>query len=295
MGIRQRWRAQMEHWRFRFGPRAAEWLIGLSTWAARARLGSDPITVLIDNNVLGHAVTHETTWIDTGTKKWGGTIDVPTGYAARIPVYASDNTSREYANIKYLPGIARLARDGYVRLCTSAELGDEQFRQPMGRFRGYGSFDYSIFRDIQIESLDGVVLPEMGPEYLNLPSAREQQQGRIARAADPLYEALVKRLGKRNNLDAWHIRTAERHGAYCFLTMDFRLRKAVADQSHLEPFRSLRTRVMTPLEFGKAFGLKPIDPVVLSYNDASYFVRADLFWAEGKRRPLRHYQRRSRV
>ncbi|MGH3041601.1 MAG: hypothetical protein ACRDNG_07670, partial [Gaiellaceae bacterium] len=114
-----------------------------STFRARNLLRKDgPITVLVDNTVLDHSVTHETAWISTGVKKWGA-HDVQTGYQARIAVHPADSTSEEYRNIQFLPGIAHLARIGFISLKTSAELNDEQFRQPVGRFRGYGYFDYS--------------------------------------------------------------------------------------------------------------------------------------------------------
>lgn len=33
-----------------------------------------PITILIDNSALGHGVTHETAWINTGKSWWGGKV-----------------------------------------------------------------------------------------------------------------------------------------------------------------------------------------------------------------------------
>jgi hypothetical protein len=291
MILRSRWERQMEHWRFRFGPPVVSRLIHASTWTARRRLRGLKISVMIDNNVLAHGVTHETGWISTGTSRWGGVVDVPSGYAARIPVHRDDDSSREYANIRFLPGIAQLALDGAITLVTSAELMDEQFRQPMGRFRGYGWLDYSVFRRVKIDSVDGYLLPSMGPTSMRFPSPKEQQQARIAAKGDGLYRELVGRLGNRNNLDAWHVRTAEAYGVFCLLTMDFKLRKLFEVHKHLEPIRSLRTKVLTPREFGQIFNLVPLSPRLLSYNDASFFVRSDLSSLSGKRRPLREYRR----
>src|SRR5215216_1438969 len=47
---------------------------------------SGPLRLLVDDTVLGHAIIHETEWISTGTKLWGGQVPVETGYTARIPV-----------------------------------------------------------------------------------------------------------------------------------------------------------------------------------------------------------------
>jgi hypothetical protein len=263
----------------------------MSTWSARQKLKQSSARVLIDNSVLGFGVTHETVWISTGTKKWGGVHDVETGYSARVPVHAPDNESQEYANIKYLAGIAALARKGAIELLTSAELTDERIRQPVGRFRGYGWFDYSIFNDIRIASIDGHRLPAIGPTGMNLPTAKEQQQARIAQANDRLYLALVNLLGQKHNLDAWHIRTAEVNGLFCFLTMDFKLRNHVEANKRHEPIRSLTTKIMTPMEFGQEFGLMPISPQILSYHNASFFVRPDLNMPNSRRRPLSAYRK----
>src|SRR5262249_28230638 len=116
--------------------------------------GVKPLKILLDNSVLGFAVTHESAWISTGTKKWGGTVDIDTGYMARVPVHSAENRSEEYQNIRYLAGIAELAADGFLALHTSAELNGERWRQPLGRFKGYGWFDQSLFKGAQIATID---------------------------------------------------------------------------------------------------------------------------------------------
>ncbi len=132
-----------------------------------------------------------------------------------------------------------------------AEIQDEQFRQPTGRYRGYGYFDFDILGDVEMQSIDGFVLPQMGPGYLNLPSAAEQQGRRLLHARrDPRYAALVAQLGEKNSQDAWHIHTAEIHGLFCFLTMDFKLLRTIEAASRKDPVKSLRTLVLTPEDFG---------------------------------------------
>jgi len=252
--------------------------------------GAEPLGVLVDNSILGHAVTHETAWISTGVALWGG-HPFETGYSARIPVHSANSTAVEYEHIKYLAGIAHLARQDYLRLKTSAELQDETFRQPVGRFRGYGYFDHSLFAGLKLESVDGLVFPTMGPSYLGLASARDQQRARLARSNDPLYLALLAQLGPKNSQDAWHIRTAEAHGLHCFLTMDFRLHRTVRRLKECEPFRSLQTQVLTPVELGKWLGIAPLPPHIFSYTNASFQVRSDLCWPDGKRRPVSAYRK----
>lgn len=302
MGLGDWWSATKERLRFRYAPSVANRLISLSTFRARKELAqSAPLKVLVDNTVLNHAVTHETAWISTGPKMWGH-LEVPTGYAARVPVHAYDANTREYRSIRYLAGIAHLSRIGCIELHTSAELQDEKFRQPFGRYHGYGYEDYSLFRGVEITSIDGFgISDEFGVSIAYSPFAKsvpreDRQRERLKAKAqtDALYAALVERLGQANSQDAWHVRTAEHHGMFCFLTMDFKLTKTVKAQSGSETIRSLKTLVLTPEEFGKRFDLLPISPRILSYNNVSFFVRADLTMPEGKRRPLSAYRKGER-
>ena len=131
------------------GPSVARTVVSLSTLPARLKLSTrTPLRILVDNTVLFHGITHETAWISMGKTKWGA-HEVDTGYSARIPVRAPDRGSREYRSIRYLPGIAHLARAGRLQLMTSGELEVEQDYQPIGRFRGYGYFDLNIFRNVE--------------------------------------------------------------------------------------------------------------------------------------------------
>lgn len=213
-----------------------------------------------------------------------------TGYAARVPVYSADNTSEVYRNVCYLAGIGHLAKAGFIQLCTSAELDDERMRQPSGRFTGYGYFDHSVLRDVHIECIDSLVGGwVMGP---GSPPLRDQQQQRIRNSGDPLYQALVNRLGDKQNLDAWHIRTAEKYEMFCVLTTDFKLRRTVERWKDYEPFKSMKSCVMTPEEFGQKFGILPVPPHIHSYTDASFFVRSDIHMPGEQRRHVSAYRKR---
>lgn len=292
MNIQQRWRAVVDRLRFMYGPSAANLIVSLSALPARLRIfRAGPISILVDNSVLFHAVTHETAWVSTGKAKWGPG-DIDTGYAARIPVRHKDSDSRDHRNIKYLPGIAHLARIGQLSLKTAGELALERFKQPVGRFHGYGMFDQNLFSDIEMEQVDGMPDMVMSPKWMNLPSIEEQQHERLSNSSDPLYRGLVKLLGPKNSQDAWHIRTAEVHGMFCFLTMDFTLCSNFDGRRKQEPIKSLRTKVMTPSQLGKYLRIFPVDPNLLSYTGASYPVRPDLHWPDEKRqRPSRNRSR----
>lgn len=280
-----RLRAIPETLRFRLMPYIARIALDRATREARQTLGANtPLGVLVDNTILDVAVTHEGKWI----------LHSRGGYEARVPVYGRHNTTERHRQASYLTSIAHLAHIGSVRLYQSAELKDEQFRQPSGRYRGYGYSDYSLFQGLNIESVDGWVFPTMGPSWMNIPSAQDQQRKRLRQSDDQLfvelYELLQQQLGKKCSQDAWHIRTAERHGLFCFLTTDQPLLKACKSLMKKEPLRSLATRIMTPEELGAHLNIRPVKPYLLSYNDADWFVRMDHTMPEERRRRRSEYR-----
>lgn len=266
-----------------YAPRLVQAFVGVSTFAAQARLfKKPPLRVLVDNTILFHSITHETAWVPTGMTKWGP-HDVDTGYAARIPVRGAEDESREYRNVKYLPGIAHLARIGKLALMSSGELWTERLYQPSGRFNGYGYSDLDLFKDIEMPLVDSIPDMRIGPSWLGLPSVESARDQRLANSTDSLFRSLVSQLGPSNSQDAWHIRTAEVNEMFCFLTMDFKLLKTLRARSNTEPLKSLRTRIITPEQLGRYLWLAPMDPVFLSFEDANSPVRPDLHWPDSKR------------
>lgn len=248
--------------------------------------------VLIDNTVLFHAISHETAWIDTGKSLWGGEIEIDTGYLGRIPVRADDDESDAGRSARYLPGIASLARRGHVLLVSSDELLDEQLTQPVGRYGGYGYFDYNMFNGIPFERIrDSKYSTSFDPLGPRNPSLKEQRRKRISTKTDALYQDLVSVLGQKNSQDSWHIATAEKNDCYCFLTMDFRLIRNMRAQANNASIRSLRTRVMTPEAFGRKFAILPISPRLFSYHNASFPVAHTENWPDSKRqKPARRLE-----
>jgi len=239
-----------------------------------------PPTILIDSSVLFHAVTHETTWVSTGTAKWGNAVEIDTGYAARVPVHAEESTADVYPHIKFLPGIAHLARLGHLRLMSSAELTAEQFRQPIGRFRGYGYDDLNLFEGISMESLDG--------NHYDLKDAKRKQLERVNSCTDPLFRQLLGVLGEKNSLDAYHIFTSERHQCFCFLHLDLKLDRLIQRQIRHPAWPALRTKVLLPSALGQELKLAPMSPRFLSYENVAFFSRPDLFIpGQMRRKPKR--------
>ncbi len=285
--LAQIFRGYRERFRFRYGPRIANWRLQRATVKARRKIKAiGPIRLLIDNTVLDHATTHETAWIQSGlpTNDPNG---LGTGNAARIRVHGDNSDPRAYRNVCYLTGIAHLSRIMAISLCSSDELEEERAAQPAGRFRGYGYFDYNLFEDARFEIIGEPAQTMIGPLGFSVALHKEQQFQRMRdrRKTDPIYDALVRRLGEKSSNDAWHIMEAERNGVFCFLTMDFKLLNNMDRQSKFEPIKSLNTMVLSPEQFGQKLGISPVDPSVMSYHRASFPVRSDLSMPDGKRRP----------
>ncbi len=279
-----------QHFYYSLLPRLVDLLTNLATITARRKLvGSGAHRVLIDNTVLAYGVTHESAWISTGQAK-AGDYSFDTGYLARIPVRSENDKSESGCSVRYLPGIAHLARRNYLSLITSSELTHEQFTQPAGRYLGYGYYDYSIFSGIKIDEIcDPEFEFHFGPAT-SVPSLEAQREKRLGSIKDPLFHELVAVIGKGNSLDAWHIVTAERNDCYCFLTMDFSLIRILEAQARNATVMSLRTKVLTPEQFGKKFSIPPISPRLFSYHDATFPVEHGTNWAESRRRKRGEYK-----
>lgn len=282
-GRRNRLEAMIEAWRFKHMPGLAQCLLDLSLVRARPKLDPEaPLGILVDSNILHHAVTHETEWISTGQSLWGGVHSLDTGYAARMPVHNRRTQKAEYADIKYLPGLVRLFRTKHLKLWSSIELKAEQSQHPGARFDATRLYDHTLLKPNELDCVDGSPWGLLMDRSLSQSSA---QQARLAASKDERYQELVKVLGASNTQDAWHLRTAELHGLPYFLTMDYRLVRNIAAQKRNRSISSLTTEAITPSALGARLGLIPYPPLLLSYTDASYPVRPDLSMPGDKRRP----------
>lgn len=250
---------------------------------------SSKLDILIDSNVFAYAVTHESVWVTTRGKKIFLNQPSDGGYLARVPVHSRHSKSEIYKNIKYLFPLSYLAKQGAITFCTSSELNDEMFRQPIGRFSGYRIFNYSVFKGIKFKIIDDFSgFWGVGP---GIPNLKVLQQARIRNCKDQLYLDLVRVLGEKSNLDAYHIYTAEIKEMYCFMTMDLKLVRKIESLKNSKVIKNLKTKILTPADLGRYLKVNPIDTYLLSYNDADYLVRSDLFMPDEDRRSNKYYYR----
>ncbi|WP_188819618.1 hypothetical protein [Novosphingobium indicum] len=246
------------------------------------------IELLIDSNVHSHTITHETGWVVTGESRFGSAVR-GTGYAARIPVYPKGSKSETYEDVCYLAAIAQLAKVERAKLWTSHHLILERDPHPRARYADVGWFDFNLFGRNELPSIDGdpydkILSVPFSPQAWTAPALKDVLQ----QSQDELYLALLKVMGPTNSQDAWHIRTAEVHGLYSFLTMDKKLLNIVHSQRDRPVMKNLKTKVMSPKMLGKELGLKPIELRHFDHESSSWFVRSDLDWG-GERRPTRRH------
>lgn len=261
---------------YRFLPQIVDFGIHCSSIYARQRLiQSGALRILVDVNVMGYGTTHVTRRIDTGTSLFNG-VPFTSFYTARVPKYDENTDSRVLRCVSRLPAIAHLSKLGLLELLKSKELQSEVNRQPSGRFYGYGYYDYNVFKGVEVTSVDGSPMEDLTRLHDQTISHQERQLQRVHSSNDTLYREIAAQLDPKDSLDAWHIRTAELFDCYCFLTMDFKLRDKVDKRSHREPFKSLRTKVLTPEDLAHELRIPPVSLRLLSYHSASFPVRDDL-------------------
>ena len=270
---------------FRYMPKIAE----LAVWAASAnalpKLRSiAPVKLLLDSTIHAHAITHEDTWIDTGEVLWGGVHPMRTGYAARVPIHAVDNDTRQYRDVCRLTVIATLARKQVFQLYTSAELMAERTRHPPARFEATGYSDFSLLDGLKIESLDGWHFDSFTTGGLDVSDLQNAQRMRLKSSNDQLFQDILGVLGSDvHSQDAWHIRTAQLHQMYALLTMDYSLIRLVDAQRRKLAKLGVVTRVLTPTQLGAELGFRTVPPYLFSYTGASFPVRPDLHMPDQRR------------
>lgn len=232
-----------------------QWVHRLSLWGATYQAskqldGNAPIRVLIDNSVLAHGRIFSSYWFDTGPKKWGA-FTAGAGYADPGLTYSPESDPRVFEQTRFLPAISHLAKQGRLELLTSFELRNEQVFQPAGRFSMYGYYDHNLFEGLTLRCIDCKEVESY--------DWQEKPQDRLRSSEDQPFRGIVDLIGEKNNVDAWHIHTAEIHGVDYFLHIDFSLDEEMRKNRKKNPIATLRTRVVLPSTFAAKLGIGALD------------------------------------
>lgn len=231
--------------------------------------------VIVDNSVLHHGKTHEAVSV-TRTVKWppGQESEVEQSY--RVPIEPEIETNRQQKierSRRYLPGIARAARNGKIQLWATRALLYERFPFPLSKFSGEW-FEYNLFKKGDVEVLTNrSSLDRKRPSRvlfgLGAPPFKETEREenlQILRG-NPRGAILLKRLGKKKGNDIYHILEADEAGIDVFLTMDFNLLRSW--RSNANAGIDVRTTValLSPEELGIKMGLMEEDPTAMEVDE----------------------------
>jgi hypothetical protein len=229
----------------------AKWLLLVQP---RLSLSRVPKSILIDNSVLAHSVIEETYWVSTNTAT-PATGGLGTGYLTSIPIYSRENESRNHLEAQYVATLCDLIRKGYLQAISSCEMELERIRQPWGRFFGYAIFDTSLFSELPLRSIDGYGFRPL--ETLN------EQATRIDATSCLIYNSLMPFFSSKDNLDVYHLATAERNNLDAYVSFDFKFIGKFNEAEKRNGFPKLRVRPMPPSGFAKMIGALPFPLVVL--------------------------------
>ena len=231
--------------------------------------------VIVDNSVLHHGKTHETVSV-TRTVKWppGQESEVEQSY--RVPIEPEIETNRQQKierSRRYLPGIARAARNGKIQLWATRALLYERFPFPLSKFSG-GWFEYNLFKkgDVGVltnrNSLDrkrpNRILFGLGAPPLK--EAERKENLRILRE-DPRGAILLKCLGEKKGNDIYHILEADEAGVDVFLTMDFNLLRSWRNNANVGNDVRITVALLSPEELGTKMELTEEDPTATEADE----------------------------
>jgi hypothetical protein len=248
---------------------------------------------MIDNTILDLSISHETRWLSMGADPLSRRLE-DGGYLARVPVHSPSNKTKRYYELTYLNTFGILARDRWFNLVQSHGLKVEQFYQPIGRFKGYGMFDFSVLADLAIKTIGESWYPTLGPARLRIPSPQQQFRQMINSVTDTGFQQMLSvmkaHMGEKCSQDAWHIWNAEQAGVRFFLTTDKRLLAAWDQIRRSTPIKNMKIEVHSPSSLGSSLGFRPTHPIAFSYDRTDAIVRTDVVMPKEERRPRSQYR-----
>ena len=243
-----------------------------------------PLKILIDRNLEEHALTAEPV-VRNQTVQWGPfttSFDIH-GYRGK----ALPEGEWKSQQIRALPTVARLAREGTLIFCTSTEIGFERHHASPG----WQGFVGDLFHGIEYEHVPAAVersffsqsidvgqyssgqaqadwcrefllrvderqLLESLRRYSDVPDFDRQNIANLQR-----YKLICKYLDTDDHRrDAFHLWTAEVNGLDCFLTDDRRFINKMTLSTPLD----LPTPPISPQRLLETLGVTELDPMPIA-------------------------------
>lgn len=249
---------------------------------------TNPATALIDRSVLGHMVTVEPI-VREESIQWGNhAASVPVSGMRRKPRQLCDPWLRD--QVATLPTIARLAREGMLKLYTYAELGFEAFHASVG-LRGVKG---DLLGDLEIKHLPSAVerskfqqsdifahaqrerFDEFYEFLLKLPDGLLESTPNLwARFSDfeqsnlrslARFREISQNLPAKHYADAYHLWTAEVNNLGYFLTMDKKFINFMTQTVRCK----LPCVPITPRDLVAGMGITELDPLPIDDSEFHY-------------------------
>ncbi|MBL0375512.1 hypothetical protein JJB09_26240 [Rhizobium sp. KVB221] len=114
-------------------------------------------------------------------------------------------------------------------------------------------------------------------------SRSRRHSGRNDHGLELGFKAVNAVVGATSVVCVWHLHTANKYGAYCFLTTDSKFVNATRQAKKRRGFPNLVSKPMLPSELAATFSLKPIHSFAVSYRDQVFAVRPELHLPDEKR------------
>ena len=147
----------------------------------------------------------------------------------------------------------------------------------------------NLLSEIELEPIDGYFLSEIGGDTSSFPYTRVTIISFLNGVEDERYKEIRSALRPKDSQDAWHIRTAEKFGALCFLTMDYQLLEVLDKGKDKSAISSLTTKVWSPADLGKYLGLEQVSPYLMSWYRADGLVHNNVDTPSQKRTKIQDW------
>ena len=249
---------------------------------------TNPVTALLDRSVSDHMVTVESI-VRKETIQWGDlAVSVPVTGMQRKPKQLNDPWLRK--QVSSLPTIARLVREGKLKLFTYAELRFEAFHAS-GPLRGVKG---DLLEGLKVEHVPAAVerskfqqsdisvhiqrgrFDEFYQFLLDLPDdVLESEPALWARFSDfeqsnlrnlARFRAISQHLPAKHYADAYHLWTAEVNGLNYFLTMDKKFINYMTQTVRC----TLPCIPITPHDLVTRMGILELDPLPIDDSEFHY-------------------------
>ena len=135
-----------------------------------------PMTILMDNCAQAHFTHLFKTVTYKQRATWPNGVPNEVEVLGQEPIYEkpkNDKDGKLVENMKYVPSLLYLSKQGHIKLFSSDALFAERMSQPVGMYSKMDWISYDLFSDVEFTCLDGY------EAYCSIDEALEWKDGKI--------------------------------------------------------------------------------------------------------------------